>query len=200
MRFDLERASEAEKWLRYARDFRSKNDPYGEFFAAWIGIVIIGKDYLDHYEPETIVDGDRQPLTCLFNHEEDLILRAVRSSSLTSHRDQLSRRRGGDIILLKDPKNFERALIRDLSDAWKRDRFVGRRSSVIHKNQSMSRPAPSETTAILELLLQIRNGLFHGSKLYNDGTMNRFDDDKSLLADVNPIIRAIADEVLNTRS
>lgn len=200
MRFDLERAGEAEKWLRYARDFNGKNDPYGEFFAAWVGLVIIGKDYLDHYQPEIRVDGDRQPLTCLFDHEEDLILRAVRSSSLASHRDRLSRRRDGDIILMKNAGSFEKAVIRDLSEAWPGGRFIGTRSSDLRNKQSRPRPVPSETTAILELLLQIRNGLFHGSKKYNDGTTNRFDDDKSLLTDVNPIIGAIADEVLNARS
>jgi len=200
MRFDLERAVEAEKWLRYARDFKDKNDPYGEFFAAWVGLVIIGKDYLDHYEPRKKIDGDRQPLACLFDHEDALVLSAVRSASLTPNRDRLSRRRDGDIIFSKNAGKLEKALIRDLSHAWKHGRFVGTHYSDARRHQSVSRAEPSETTAILELLLQIRNGLFHGSKLYNDGTTNRFDDDKSLLADINPIVVAIAGEVLTARS
>lgn len=200
MRFDLERASEAEKWLRYARDFNDKRDPYGEFFAAWVGLVIIGKDYLDHFEPRARVDGDRQPLTCLFNHEEDLIISAARSTSLAPHRQRLSVRRNGEIIFAKNAGSFDMALIRDLAEGWQGPRFRGDHSTQIRASQSGKRPTPTESTAILELLLQIRNGLFHGSKLYNDGTTNRFDDDKSLLADINPIIVAIAGEVLNARS
>lgn len=200
MRFDIERAGEAQKWLRYARDFKGKNDPYGEFFAAWVGLVIVGKDYLDHYEPRTKVDGDRQPLACLFNHEDTLVLSAVRDTSLAPNRARLSKRRNGDIIFTKNAGKFEKALIRDLSHAWMHGRFVGDHSSEVRRNHTVQRAEPSETSAILELLLQIRNGLFHGSKLYNDGTTNRFDDDKSLLADINPIIVAIASEVLNARS
>lgn len=200
MRFDLERAGEAEKWLRYARDFKGRNDPYGEFFAAWVGLVIIGKDYLDHYKPRTKVDGDREPLACLFNHEDALVLSVVRNTSLTPHRERLSKRRDGDIIFTKNAGKFEKALIRDLSHAWRSGRFVGTHSSEARRNQSVQRTEASETSAILELFLQIRNGLFHGSKLYNDGTTNRFDDDKALLADINPIIVAIAGEVLNARS
>lgn len=200
MRFDIERAGEAEKWLRYARNFKSKNDPYGEFFAAWVGLVIIGKDYLDHYEPRKKVSGDREPLACLFNHEDALVLSAVRNTSLAPHRDRLSNRRNGYIIFTKNAGKFEKALIRDLSYAWKHGRFVGTHSAEVRRSQSIQRAVSSETSAILELLLQIRNGLFHGSKLYNDGTTNRFDDDKSLLSDINPIIVAIAGEVLNARS
>jgi hypothetical protein len=49
----------------------------------------------------------------------------------------------------------------------------------------------------MELLLQVRNGLFHGKKMYNDDTANREDDDRQLLRDLNPIAFAIVERILN---
>ena len=48
-----------------------------------------------------------------------------------------------------------------------------------------------------DLLLQVRNGLFHGTKMYNDDTANREDDDRQLLRDLNPIAFSIVERILN---
>ena len=48
------------------------------------------------------------------------------------------------------------------------------------------------------LLIEVRNGLFHGGKLYNDDSLNRENDDKTLLTNLNPILLAIIDELLTS--
>ena len=54
-----------------------------------------------------------------------------------------------------------------------------------------------ESRGVRDLLLQVRNGLFHGTKMYNDDTSNREDDDRRLLRDLNPIAFAIVERILN---
>jgi hypothetical protein len=49
----------------------------------------------------------------------------------------------------------------------------------------------------MELLLQVRNALFHGKKMYNDDIANREEDDRRLLRDLNPIAFAIVTRILN---
>jgi hypothetical protein len=200
MRFDLERSAKAVQWLKYAAEFRDRSDPYGEFFASWIALVIIGKDYLDHHTPNARVTGDREPLNLLWEKEEVLITRVIRSSDLEKQRSYLASRQGGQILRAENLRRREKALLKDLSIAWKTGQFRGENSALLTDQSAWDTGAASEANALLELLLQVRNGLFHGSKLYNDGVTDRFQDDQVLLSNVNPLVQAIANEVLISRT
>ena len=47
-----------------------------------------------------------------------------------------------------------------------------------------------------DLLPQVKNGLFHGTKRYNDDIANREDDDRRLLRDLNPIVFTIVTRII----
>jgi hypothetical protein len=200
MRFDLERSAKAVQWLKYASEFRDRSDPYGEFFASWIALVIIGKDYLDHHTPNARVTGDREPLNLLWEKEEALITNVARSSDLEKNRSYLASRQGGQILKADNLGRREKALLKDLSVAWKSGVFRGENSASLNHQSARANGVANEANALLELLLQIRNGLFHGSKLYNDGVTDRFQDDQILLSNINPLVQAIANEVLISRT
>jgi hypothetical protein len=193
MGFDGERSKKALQWREYGQEFAERGDPYGHFFASWISLVIMGKDYLDHFDPGKRVTGDREPLQCLFKHEPELILKTVRGDGLSEQRHRLSKRQSGQILELKGSRKQEKAVLQDLASAWQTGVFTTEHCSKLNRHFDYE---ITEENALLELLLQVRNGLFHGVKLYVDDTNNHFESDKALLANINPIIDAITKSLL----
>jgi hypothetical protein len=196
MGFDGERNKKALQWRKYGQEFAERGDPYGQFFASWIALVILGKDYLDHFDPDKLVTGDREPLLCLFEHEPDQILKAIHVDDLAAQRRRLSTRQAGQILKIKGSRKQEKAILQDLACAWQTGVFTGENCSRLNKH---FRYEITEENALLELFLQVRNGLFHGVKLYVDDSNNHFESDKELLTDINPIIDAITESLLERR-
>jgi len=197
MGFDGERNKKALQWREYGQEFAERGDPYGHFFASWISLVIMGKDYLDHFDPGKRITGDREPLECLFKHEPDLILKTVRGGTLSEQRHRLAKRQAGQILRLQGSRPQEKAMLRDLARAWETGTFTGEHSLKV-KNEGRHFIAEiTEENVLLELFLQVRNGLFHGVKLYVDDSNNHFESDKTLLSDINPIIDAITESLLD---
>jgi len=196
MGFDGERNKKALQWREYGQEFAQRGDPYGHFFASWISLVIMGKDYLDHFEPAKRVTGDREPLLCLFEHEPDRILKAIHIDDLAEQRHRLAQRQSGQILKLQRSRPQEKAMLRDLARAWETGTFTGEHSQKVKDEGRHFESEITEELALLELFLQVRNGLFHGVKLYVDQTDNHFESDKMLLADINPLIDAITKVLL----
>jgi hypothetical protein len=196
MGFDGERNKKALQWREYGQEFAERGDPYGRFFASWISLVIMGKDYLDHFDPAKRVTGDREPLLCLFEHEPDQILNAIYADELAEQRHRLAQRQSGQILKLQRGRPQEKAMLRDLSRAWETGSFTGEHSLKLKKEGRHFESKIAEEHALLELFLQVRNGLFHGVKLYVDQANNHFESDNLLLADINPMIDAIIKALL----
>ncbi len=196
MGFDSERNKKALQWREYGQDFAERGDPYGHFFASWISLVILGKDYLDHFDPDKYITGDREPLLCLFEHEPDQILKSIHVADLAEQRHRLSTRQSGQILKLKGSRRQEKAILQDLASAWKTGVFTGENCLKLNRHFHYE---ITEENALLELFLQVRNGLFHGVKLYVDEANNHFESDKMLLADINPLIDAITESLLGGR-
>jgi hypothetical protein len=175
MQLDETRATNAINWWKYSNEFADKEDEYGTFFAAWIALVILARDYEATYCSQLgLGRGDDQPIQCCFAYAEDIILAAIRRPELKAHRKRLASRHQGEILRTERRKPADKTALRQLSSVWLND-------------------AASDSWELLglkTLLLQVRNGLFHGSKMYNDST-NRESDDRQLLADLNPILLAI---------
>lgn len=181
MQLDITRAKNAFNWWRYAKDFAKKSDEYGAFFAAWIALIILTKDYEAQYcSGLRQKPGDKQSVECCFTHGEELILSAIHDSKLAENRNRLSSRHGGEIIRHAQQDKFSKNSLVKLAQIW---------------NEGLSDNF-SELIGVRELLLQVRNGLFHGGKMYNDDATNRENDDRQLLSDLNPILFKIIESIL----
>jgi len=182
IQLDETRAKNAVRWWKYAKECEAKQDDYGAFFAIWIAFIILAKDYEATYSaPGSSEDGDRPAVECCFSHARELILEAIREQSLSGQRQRLSQRIGGAILRPDSVKPANRQHLTELAQTW----------------QSRSRNDGRESRGVMELLLQVRNALFHGKKMYNDDIANREEDDRKLLRDVNPIAFAIVTRILN---
>ena len=181
MQLDETRATNAINWWKYSNEFADKEDEYGTFFAAWIALVILARDYEATYCSQLEQGrGDDRPIQCCFTYAKDIILFAIRRPELKVHRERLAWRHQGEILRPERLKHADKTALRQLSSVWLND-------------------AATETwelPGLKTLLLLVRNGLFHGSKMYNDST-NRESDDRQLLADLNPILLAIIFALLN---
>jgi hypothetical protein len=109
-----------------------------------------------------------------------LIQAAIRRPDLSAHRERLARRHRGEIVRSDRRSHQNKKELIKLSEIW----------------EGRSTPGPAELAGVKTLLLLVRNGLFHGSKMYNDGFMDRETDDRQLLADLNPLLLAIVDGIL----
>ena len=182
MQLDETRATNAVNWWKYSNEFADKEDEYGTFFAAWIALVILARDYEATYCSQLGPGrGDDQPIQCCFAHAEGIILAAIRRPELKVHRERLAMRHQGEILRTERRKPADKTALRQLSSVWLND-------------------AASDSWELLglkTLLRLVRNGLFHGSKMYNDDSTNRESDDRQLLADLNPILLAIIFALLN---
>jgi hypothetical protein len=181
MQLDEIRARNAINWRNYSREFSIKKDQYGTFFSAWVSLVILARDYEASYcsqLPPAL--GDDQPLSCCFDHAKQIVLSAIRKPELASNRLRLANRHNGS-ILRPDRRRASDKALSALAAIW-----TGRQVS-----------EASELDGVKALLLRVRNGLFHGSKMYNDGLMDRETDDLQLLTDLNPILLAIVDGILS---
>jgi len=175
MQLDETRATNAINWWKYSKEFADKEDDYGTFFAAWIALVILARDYEATYCSQLGPgSGDDRPIQCCFDHAKDIILAAIRRPELKVHRERLASRHQGDILRTERRSHWDKKDLRRLSSVWLDDAAA----------------KTWELRGLKTLLLQVRNGLFHGSKMYNDST-NRESDDRQLLADLNPILLAI---------
>lgn len=180
MQLDPTRATNAINWWKYSIEFAAKKDEYGTFFAAWIALVILARDYeANHCSSRRDGSGDDQPIQYCFANAEDIILAAINRPELKVHRKQLASRHGGEILRSERRNPADKKVLKQLSSVWLKDAASER----------------SELLGLRILLLGVRNGLFHGSKMYNDST-NRESDDRQLLADLNPILLSIIDALL----
>jgi len=172
----------ASKWRRYARDFQANDDPYGTFFAAWIALVILARDVESQVtSPKIARDGDSESIEKCFDVLRRPILRAVHSDELRRHRLNLSRRHEGRILRPERRSRKVPERLGALARAW-------------------TNPSGEDSDACLlgmqTLLIEVRNSLFHGAKIYNDDVLHRENDDKSLLQDLNPVLLAVVDTLL----
>jgi hypothetical protein len=173
MHLDSTRAKNAGNWYRYAQDFQRNGDHYGAFFAGWISLVILARDVMAN-KPRagTAPEGDRVPVENLFRSDAKWsILGAVRVSHLGEYRRVISARRGGEILATARNKTA----LSELSNVWRNH----------ERNNNV------ELKGLQELLLEARNGLFHGSKRYSDSENDRESDDRQLLEALNPILFAV---------
>lgn len=181
MQLDETRATNAINWWKYSKEFAEKNDVYGTFFAAWIALVILARDYeatyCAHLGPGR---GDDQPIQCCFVHAADILRSAINRPELKAHRERLAQRHSGEILRNEGRKHQDKKALQHLSSVWLNE----------------APPEPWELPGLKTLLLLVRNGLFHGSKMYNDST-NRETDDRQLLTDLNPILLAIIYSLLD---
>ena len=182
MQLDETRAKNAVNWWNYSQEFAAKDDEYGTFFAAWIALVILARDYEATYcsglPPGR---GDDQPLQCCFDHAADIVRAAIHRPALSGQRERLAQRHRGEILRNDRRKHHDKLALIALSSIWR-----GEAAS-----------DAGELQGLRTLFLLVRNGLFHGSKMYNDSTTNRESDDRQLLADLNPILLAIVDALLD---
>ncbi len=176
MQLDETRATNAINWWKYSNEFAAKKDEYGTFFAAWIALVILARDYEATYCSHLgYGSGDDQPIQCCFDHAEDIILAAIRRPELKAHKERLALRHRGEILRSERRSHADKTVLKQLSSVWLNDAASDSR----------------ELLGLKTLLRLVRNGLFHGSKMYNDDSTNRESDDRQLLADLNPILLAI---------
>ncbi len=181
MQLDETRATNAINWWKYSNEFAAKKDEYGTFFAAWIALVILARDYEATYGSHLRHgSGDDKPIQYCFDHAEDIILAAIRRPELKAHKERLALRHRGEILRSERRSHSEKEALIQLSSVWRND----------------STSETWELFGLRTLLRLVRNGLFHGSKMYNDST-NRESDDRQLLADLNPILLAIIYALLN---
>jgi hypothetical protein len=181
MQLDETRAANAISWWKYSKEFVEKEDEYGTFFAAWIALVILARDYQATYCAELGPGlGDDQPIQCCFDHAADILRPAIHRSDLSAHRKRLALRHNGEILRNERRKHHDKKALKNLSSCW----------------LNGSTTDAWELPGLKTLLLLVRNGLFHGSKMYNDST-NRETDDRQLLADLNPILLAIVYSLLD---
>ena len=182
IQLDETRAKNAVRWWKYATECEAKQDDYGAFFAIWIAFIILAKDYQVTYCSHLRrTYGDQQAVECCFSHAQALILEAIRDTSLSENRRRLSARYNGAILRSDTLTQTTRGHLTDLARVWQLNQTDDGR----------------ESRGVRDLLLQVRNGLFHGTKMYNDDTANREDDDRQLLRDLNPIAFAIVTRILN---
>lgn len=181
MQLDNTRVMNAINWWSYSREFAKKDDEYGTFFAAWIALVILARDYEANYCSKLgYGQGDEQPIQCCFAHAGDVLRRVIDDPQLKKHKKRLALRHNGQIIRSDRRKHADKVALLELSSIW-RDEIEN---------------SDSELPGLKTLLIMVRNGLFHGSKMYNDST-NRETDDHQLLADLNPILLAIVYSLLD---
>ena len=182
IQLDETRAKNAVRWWKYATECEAKQDDYGAFFAIWIAFIILAKDYQVTYCSHLRrTYGDQQAVECCFSHAQELILEAIREPVLSENRRRLSARHDGEILRSDSLNGSARTNLTKLAQTWRVD----------------ARDDGRESLGVRDLLLQVRNGLFHGTKMYNDDTANREDDDRQLLRDLNPIAFAIVTRILN---
>jgi len=181
MQLDETRATNAINWWKYSKEFAEKEDEYGTFFAAWIALVILARDYEATYCSQLGQGlGDDQPIQCCFDHAADILRPAIHRAELCAQRERLALRHNGQILRPDRRKHQDKKALQNLSSCW--------------LNESAT--DAWELPGLKTLLLLVRNGLFHGSKMYNDST-NRETDDRQLLADLNPILLAIVYSLLD---
>lgn len=181
MQLDETRVANAINWWRYSKEFAEKEDEYGTFFAAWIALVILARDYEATYCSNLGPGlGDDQPIQCCFDHAADILRTAIHRAELSAHRERLAQRHHGEILRSDRRKHQDKKALQNLSSVWLKE----------------STTDAWELPGLKTLLLLVRNGLFHGSKMYNDST-NRETDDRQLLADLNPILLAIVYSLLD---
>lgn len=182
MQLDETRAKNAVNWWNYSQEFATKGDEYGTFFAAWIALVILARDYEATYCSGLAPSrGDDQPLQCCFQHAAETVRSAIRRQELSGQRDRLARRHRGEILRNDRRKHLDKQALLGLSSIWRGE----------------SDSDAGELPGLKTLFLLVRNGLFHGSKMYNDSTTNRESDDRQLLEDLNPILLAIVYALLD---
>jgi hypothetical protein len=181
MQLDETRATNAINWWKYSKEFAEKEDEYGTFFAAWIALVILARDYEATYCSQLGQGlGDDQPIQCCFDHAADILRPAIHRAELSAQRERLALRHNGQILRPDRRKHQDKKALQNLSSCW--------------LNESAT--DAWELPGLKTLFLLVRNGLFHGSKMYNDST-NRETDDRQLLADLNPILLAIVYSLLD---
>lgn len=182
MQLDETRARNAINWWNYSQEFAKRGDEYGTFFAAWIALVILARDYEATYCSELgFSHGDDQPLQCCFDHAGDIVRAAIRQPHLETHRRNLARRHRGEILRNDRRKHQDKLALKRLSSIW---------LATDHSDSA-------ELMGLRTLLLLVRNGLFHGSKIYKESMNDRESDDQELLASLNPLLFAIVHALLN---
>ena len=176
--------SNARSWQKYAKDFSVNNDVYGTFFAAWISLVILSRDVMSQRNTKgKQPKGDNEPIEWCFGVFKEKIFEVVRAPELKDCRSKLAERHDGKILRDQNRKNGTKQALDKLAQIWANEYKFD---------------LDSEIMGVRTLLIEVRNGLFHGGKLYNDDSLNRENDDKTLLANLNPILLAIIDELLDS--
>ena len=184
LQFNKIHSSNARSWQKYAKDFSANNDVYGTFFAAWISLVILSRDVMSQRSTRGFRSkGDNEPIEWCFDVFGEKIYEVVRAPELKNCRSKLAERHDGKILRDQNRHNVTNVVLNKLAQIW--------------SNEYKSDLA-SEIMGVRTLLIEVRNGLFHGGKLYNDDSLNRENDDKTLLTNLNPILLAIIDELLTS--
>ena len=155
------------KWSRRSAD---ETDPFDQFFAAWIALVVAAQILRDHAGAYVEDDSDRQRLIDYFSHKESAVLRALHERE--DEMRHLARRRGtqyGNPIV--DTGNPQ---LRSMFDRLSK-----------YYTQANPMSDGERVKAVAELLNRVRNNVFHGMKIYDDR------DDVNLLKLVNPVLIAV---------
>ena len=180
--FNKIHSSNARSWQKYAKDFSANNDVYGTFFAAWISLVILSRDVMSQKNTKgSRSKGDNEPIEYCFDEFKEKIYEVVRAPELKDCRSKLAERHDGKILRDQNRNHVTKKVLDKLAEIWSNE----------YKSDLFS-----EIMGVRTLLIEVRNGLFHGGKLYNDDNLNRENDDKTLLTNLNPILLAIIDELL----
>ena len=125
--------------------------------------------------------GDNEPIEYCFDEFKEKIYEVVRAPELKDCRSKLAERHDGKILRDQNRNHVTKKVLDKLAEIWSNE----------YKSDLFS-----EIMGVRTLLIEVRNGLFHGGKLYNDDSLNRENDDKTLLTNLNPILLAIIDELL----
>ena len=182
--FNKIHSSNARSWQKYAKEFSANNDAYGTFFAAWISLVILSRDVMSQKNTKgKQSNGDNAPIEHCFDEFKEKIYKVVRAPEFKDCRSKLAERHDGKILRDQNRNHVTKKVLDKLAEIWSNE----------YKSELFS-----EIMGVRTLLIEVRNGLFHGGKLYNDDSLNRENDDKTLLTNLNPILLAIIDELLTS--
>ena len=182
--FNKIHSSNARSWQKYAKDFSTNDDAYGTFFAAWIALVILSRDVMSQRNTKGIrSNGDNAPIEWCFSEFKEKIYEVIRAPELKDCRSKLAERHDGKILRDQNRIPETKKELEKLAQIWSNE----------YKSD-----LDSEIMGVRTLLIEVRNGLFHGGKLYNDDSLNRENDDKTLLTNLNPILLGIIDELLTS--
>lgn len=178
MHLDDTRKQNANRWYWYATDFMYNGDHYGAFFAGWISLVILARDFeaANHHNASPS-ESDIEPIRELLDRAKSKVIAAIRDTDLKENRTRLASRYGGQILL----KTSAHQSLKGLSKVW---------NGPLHDSGA-------EITGVRHLLTEVRNRLFHGEKQYSGDGDHQTNDDRQLLENLNPILLAVVKGVFD---